>query len=536
MTRSARRKRKARLTNPVRAAWHSALAGVLLSAFASGAFATSADVELGRQIYLEGRAGSVPIVATRAAGVATSGAGAACVNCHRRSGMGGSEGRTHVPPIDASALRVLASPGAMPRQGVDPAQAALARALNDGVAQDGRALNYLMPRYRLAAPQLDALAAYLRTLSAAPPAGISNGVVHLASVIAGGVDARQRRIMKTALQACVAEHNAGPGHERRRKLLSAQMQRAEPQRWALHVWELSGPASGWDAQLRDHAKRQPVFAMLGGLVDAAHGGDWMPVQQFCEREALPCIYPHLEAPPVAAANHHSIYAGAGVHLEAALMAARLRETAPRRVVQWLRFGDFAAQAGADALHESLAGSDIEVVQRQIERDSPVTSVAQVLWLRGADLTRVAPPSASTELYLSATLLGHDFDAVPASLRSAAVIAHPHALPEERATRLRVLGAWLAKQGLPLEDESLQADAYMACSALQHAMDEVVQRPGAEFLIERLEVITERRGFAGLYPRLSLGTGQRVASKTGYLVRFPDADLTRVEPLGDAKAP
>jgi hypothetical protein len=46
----------------------------------------------------------------------------------------------------------------------------------------------------------------------------------------------------------------------------------------------------------------------------------------------------------------------------------------------------------------------------------------------------------------------------------------------------------------------------------------------DYLIERLEVITERSRNLSLYPRLSLGIGQRFASKSGYLLR--------VDALGD----
>ena len=511
-----------------------------MQALAGGAFATTGDAEIGRQIYLEGRAGAVSIAAHRAGGVETRGAGAACVNCHRRSAMGGSEGRTYVPPIAAKTLFTMqpsgsgASAGGQGREAFT--EASLARALNQGVDPGGRTLDYLMPRYQLDAGQLSSLTAYLRTLSDAPPAGIADGVIHLASVVAGNVSAEQRRSVETLLRACVAEHNAGPGDARRRKLLSAQMQRAAPAPWALHVWELSGPPSTWDAQLREHAKRQPVFAMLGGLVDAARGGEWAPVQQFCEREAIACLYPHVDAPPAAEKNHYSIYASAGVLLEAAMIARRLGEAAPQSVVQWLRAGDAAAQRGADALQKVLVARGVAVAQRHVGVDTPVDEPAQVLWLRAGNLQRFAMPPPNTTLYLSATLLEHRLDAVPAALRGATIVAHPQELGPLRAARVSLLDAWLARQGLSLEDEALQADTYLACNALHNGMQEVEQQPGADYLIERLEVITERRGFNGLYPRLSLGAGQRFASKTGYLVRFAGPQLRGVEALGEAIAP
>ena len=44
----------------------------------------------------------------------------------------------------------------------------------------------------------------------------------------------------------------------------------------------------------------------------------------------------------------------------------------------------------------------------------------------------------------------------------------------------------------------------------------------DYLIERMEDMIARRLVTGYYPHLSLGTGQRFASKGGYIVRFSAA--------------
>ena len=66
----------------------------------------------GRMLYMEGkRGGGVPLAAKRTGGLTISGAEAACVNCHRRSGFGGSEGRSYIPPVNAASLFEAKLPG-----------------------------------------------------------------------------------------------------------------------------------------------------------------------------------------------------------------------------------------------------------------------------------------------------------------------------------------------------------------------------------------------------------------------------------------
>src|SRR5207302_11088267 len=54
----------------------------------------------GEALYRRGQLPSgEPVQALRQGGATIRGADAACVNCHRRSGLGSSEGRITIPPI-----------------------------------------------------------------------------------------------------------------------------------------------------------------------------------------------------------------------------------------------------------------------------------------------------------------------------------------------------------------------------------------------------------------------------------------------------
>ncbi|MBW8307095.1 MAG: hypothetical protein K0M46_09765, partial [Thiobacillus sp.] len=86
------------------------LTGLILLLVQGGAAAdpSAAADRAGQSIYLDGLLLSgKPVRATGQLGGALRGGAAACVQCHRRSGLGGSEGQNAIRPI---AGRLLFSP------------------------------------------------------------------------------------------------------------------------------------------------------------------------------------------------------------------------------------------------------------------------------------------------------------------------------------------------------------------------------------------------------------------------------------------
>jgi mono/diheme cytochrome c family protein len=525
---------------------------------ASGTFAAAAEpapaarlqeeVAAGRALYLEGRrADGTPLLARRAGGLALAGSQAACVSCHRRSGLGGSEGRSYIPPITAASLfhAMPSGKGASAIGAGRPAYtgASIAHALRDGVDASGRPLDYLMPRYQLQDQEVKALVAYLRQLSVTSGPADDAGVLHFATILAPDVAPERGRAMLDVLQACFDEHNAGPPALRGRKRLDSAMSRRETQPWRLHAWTLQDAANTWRAQLEARAGRQPVFAVVGGV----GGGNWAPVHAWCEQAGVPCLFPHVEAPVADAGAFYPLYLGKGVLLESGLVAARLLEqpARPRRLLQVLREGDDAARAGSQALGEALAGQGIELPIVRIPRQGTLDAGALagvgagdalMLWLRPGDLQRlegVAAPAG--EIHLSGTLAQSDAVPLPAAWKERALMAYPFELPQARANRMAPLRQWLRSHGIAPGDERVQADAFVACTALRTAMTDAEHHLGRDYLVERVEANMERGTLTGLYPRLALGAGQRFASKSGYLVRFDHAS-GQLLPAGERVAP
>jgi hypothetical protein len=344
------------------------------------------------------------------------------------------------------------------------------------------------------------------------------------------------------LQACFDEHNAGPQPERGRKKLAAEMVQRESRKWQLHVWQLEGAQDTWDGQLATRAAQQPVFAVVGGI----GGARWAPVHGFCEREGVPCLFPHLEAPAGEDGSFYTLYLGKGALLEAGLVARQVAAAdAPvRAVTQVLREGDAAAEAAALALRRALQEQGVAVRDLRIPAHQAVAAASfadvqaqqgLVLWLRPGDLRALgAVPPAGVQVFVSATLAGDDAVPLPPAWKAQALMAYPFELPQQRERRMAQLRQWLQGRNVPVGDERVQADAWVACRALRTAMLEAEDHLAQDYLVERLEVDMERSTATAHYPRLALGIGQRFASKTGYLVRFGDGG--RFTPVGERVAP
>lgn len=536
-----------------------AVLGVAALALSWGAFAfanASADgpgdadaLATGRTLFMAGkRADGTPLVAMRAGGFTLSGAEAACVNCHRRSGFGGSEGRSYIPPVNAASLFEAMLPGTGASASGTGRQAythhTLARAIRAGIDHSGRRLDFLMPRYELNEAEMTSLIAYLRQLSTSASPGVGAEALDFATIVAPGAEPARSKAMVEVLNACFDAHNAGPPPQRGRKRLGPDVKFGEQRKWKLHVWELAGEPDSWAAQLADYARRNPVFAVVGGI----GGGNWAPVHEFCERDGLPCLFPHVEVPVTGETGFYALYLSRGVLLEAAIVARHLMEQAGggRRVIQLLRAEDEAARAAAEAVRRTLAARGIETEERRIQAgggvdarlfDGLAPSDALVLWLRADDLKRLdAVNPVPGPVYLSAMLGGLEQAPLPVAWKARAFMAYPYELPQQREARTAKLHAWLHAHGLSPADETVQADAYIACSALGAGMNEIGDHVHRDYLVERFEVIMGRGGFSGHYPNLSFGAGQRFSSKTGYLVRFADPESARIASVGERMAP
>jgi hypothetical protein len=508
----------------------------------------------GEAIYRRGVVGSGALLeASRDAGPRMQGAAAACVNCHRRSGFGAKEGRSIIPPITG---RYLFRPRAGNSDDVeipfvggmrgdrDPyTDATLARAIRKGLDSEGKPLSYLMPKYALDDADMAALIGYLKGLDMRRVPGVTDKVLHFATIITPDADPVKRRGMLDVLEQFFADRNA-------RQMVTAPRLRSSGRtaisksmfmvhrQWELHVWQLIGPEATWQQQLERFLAREPVFAVVSGL----GGKTWAPVQAFCERASVPCLFPNVEVPVGADRDFYSVYFSKGVLLEAELIANQILDEANGKaattVRQIYRAGD-SGEAAAKVLADALNSHGVTVSSHVLASGPPGQGVAEalratstadtlVLWLRPADVAELGnAPVAPAAVFMSGLMGGLERSPLPPSWRSRTRLAYPFDLPERRRVRVDFALGWFRIRNIAVVAEQVQADTFLACGLLSETLNHMVDTFVRDYLVERIEDMIERRIVTGYYPRLALATGQRFASKGGYIVHFSEPKGTRL---------
>jgi len=70
--------------------------------------------------------------------------------------------------------------------------------------------------------------------------------------------------------------------------------------------------------------------------------------------------------------------------------------------------------------------------------------------------------------------------------------------------------WFSIQRVPVVNERIQSDTYLACLILAETLGSMTGGLGRDYFVERLEDVVDARLLNGYYRRLSLGPGQRFA--------------------------
>lgn len=532
------------------------------------------NVALGKELYWYGKSVSGGWVqATSIGDVKTSGEQLPCVNCHRPSGFGSSEGGKYVPPISGP---ILFSPRQLDRNRIymklfEEAQPTgfasdirkprmrpgynaetLAEALTKGIDPAGRKLDPQMPRYDLSKEDVANLAAYLHTLSTTFSPGVDAKDIHFATVVSDSLNPKDRSVFINTMTTFVEWMNRTThGYQSRPGFSPYHMSELASafRRWQLHVWELHGPPETWPEQLSHYYQSQPVFALVSGLVR----GSWQPIGQFCNATSVPCIFPITELPDSAGQeNTYSLHFSRGLELEGEALAQYFAYSRAKKInFSMLQsvdpYGSMPALAFKKALikllpnasiDESEIASDDEVTDKLRKLNSKYKKIdALILWpgehlnAAMAALKKLQPKIKVIALP-SAAIVGKEIAKLGKNLTPRLIFTFPYELPSVYNPHVFRVRQWMHSQHLEISDPNLQFQTYYALTITQFALDQILNDFYREYFIEKIEHLAENNLNIGPYPSLSLGPGQGFASKGAYIVQWKPLKKGNINPVSD----
>lgn len=485
-----------------------------------------------------------------------------CSNCHARSGLGTVEGQISSPAVNGASLykplynfkdqlkNVLSEKKGVQRtaHAVRPAYTdeTLARAISGGVDPSGRVFAPVMPRYFLEQDDMRILVGYLRTLSVELSPGVTDSTMKLATIVSDDVPPADREAMLILLENLVKLNKQSvnlkktPQYAKMAKMLDEAFFR----NITIARWELKGPPATWRAQLEEYNRKDPVFAIMGGIT----GGEWQPIHEFCEERQIPCLFPVTDFPVISETSWYTWYFSKGYYQEgetaARFIAGSDKLPHGKKVLQIAsatREGKALASGFMNAWHETGKPA-IETVTldhgQLLTKDAlkglidKYNPAALVVWA-GPEVTSsldvMAGNSEPPEMIIvSSRYLGKSLGSIPEHLRGMTFITYPYRLPEDEKKYEGYVKTLMMAGKLEHNDEKrISSRTFSLVHLFLEGLRELKLNFYRDNLLDVLAMIPDQ--YLPDFERLSFGPGQRYASKGCYIVQLEkgaDARLIR----------
>ncbi|MCG7893903.1 MAG: hypothetical protein JAZ12_05570 [Candidatus Thiodiazotropha taylori] len=505
--------------------------------------ASQNEVEVDSKAYANGKAlykqGILPngklVKATIQGDISVEGDQLICETCHRKSGLGSTEGQQVVPAVAGSVLfKPLKLPTSKPPEPPVYREAytreSLMAAIRDGVDANGYPLDPFMPRYQIDEEALDGLMAYVSTLSNTPSPGVDEETIHFATIVLSSNSPEENKALIDVMETYVEQKNIETRYETKRAKNAPWHKEwmFKPYRkWQIHVWELKGDEASWPEQLSTYYTKQPVFAMVNGLVPTG----WNRVSEFCEGHGIPCLFPTTQQPVISDENYYTIYLNKGASHESEAVASYIRKNRPSaRVVQIHDESDTLSSISSNALIDELnkAGISVDSVSLgelgektsndfQIGKDDTV-----VLWLdrgKSEQLFNSGQLNKAELIMLSSQYYGTDTKLIPQALTDSVLFIHSAEMPDKlNRLLIRSTGWFRAKRIYNKEEREIQANAYFALKVLGDAVKHIRGYFYRDYMIEKIEHMIDDLPYTSIFPRLSMAPEQRFASRGFYVAK------------------
>ncbi|MFH1029008.1 MAG: ABC transporter substrate-binding protein [Pseudomonadota bacterium] len=520
-----------------------------------------ATLKHGERLYRDGLLPSgKPLIGIIKGDLPAPGNSFTCISCHMRSGLGSVEGSVLTTPTNGRSLyapranpptlrpgmsTMGASSKGAPSPQPPPARPAytdetLAAALRGGIDPSGRAWDPVMPRYKLQDDEMAILISYLKSLSSEFSPGVDATTLRFATVITDDLTPDRYQDHLNLLDDFIRRTNERTNHienEIRNPRVKRQMMvsgRVAYRKLSLSRWLLKGAPETWRSQLAEYYRKEPVFALIGGISGTA----WKPVHDFCESNRLPCLYPQTDFPVISETDWYTLYPSKGYYQEGETAAHFLnrgddfpdcgkvlvitRESSVGKMLSdgfrdtWRALGHTEPINVLIAEQEPLTPDRLALL---VKKEKPV---ALVIWdsatlinaINALPAQEFKPPG---KIIVSSGYLGKKIMEMNDNIRDNVYITYPERLPaDEKLREAYFFGA--QPKGLKKGDSIGKSTklTYPLIKVLELALREMKENFYRDYL---LDIISMGKDLdVPLYERMSFGPGQRYASMVCYIVK------------------
>ena len=521
---------------------------------------------LGERMYREGILPSgEPMQSYVKGDIPVAGTAFTCVSCHLRSGLGSVEGGIVTPPTNSSKLfqpvqvlyrGIQQKYFSLPPRRPAYTDVSLAEVLRSGLNPSGEILNDVMPRYVLTDEDMAILISYLKSLSSDFSSGYSANTLRFATVITEDVNPKDRDAMLAALEHFITiKNNTARFYEtkvdgRARPLAGSMMASKDLAylRLSLSRWVLKGSPDTWRSQLEAYYRKEPVFALIGGISNSK----WETIHKFSEDNQIPCLFPITDFPVISETDWYTLYFSKGYYQEGEAAARYLNSREDvfkgRAIVQIVRdsreghalsdgfkktWQDFGHPPPLTITLKPQQALTKEFLKQAMDKEKPASVILWVGPEALPELEALADISSRPEIiFVSSQYLRKNIWTLPEKIRKFTYITYPFTFSryETKASMAAAMG------GLPVQDDvqqtlslknipikgNEQKISNLTNSLIQILTMTLMDMKGNYYrdnFFDVISMVADQQ--SQVYGRLSFGPGQRYASKGCYIVQLTE---------------
>jgi ABC-type branched-subunit amino acid transport system substrate-binding protein len=370
---------------------------------------------------------------------------------------------------------------------------------------------------------------YLKSLSSQFSPGASETSIRFATVVSEDVNPADRNAMLFPLKNWAKQiwHIEMADIVDDTKVALFHLKRS------ISVWELKGPPETWRSQLEEYNRKEPVFALVGGITT----GEWKPIHDFCEANQIPCLLPITDFPVVSETDWYTVYFSKGFYQEGE-GAARYLNTLDEQ-----KRGKSIVEIVRDSREGLALSTGFQKTWQELGHEPPVTITLKegqpltkeilqkvcaeqkpsvvMLW-GGPEVVPLLETFATATnkpgmVFVSSGYLGSDIWTLKDEVRPFTYITYPFRLSRGDEISRTAVEPLMKKRIGAGNAEMVQKRAYSITVMLSELLMDMRGNFYRDNFLDVLGMMDDQT--LPLYERLSFGPGQRYASKGCYIVQL-----------------